>query len=108
MTSTQTCWCVLFVDLSSAYDRTVRQRMFTSDPGPATLEAMLEAGLDPQLAQSIQSELLANGSVLSQLGVPTWAQDVLASFHQDAWVTLPDSGTAIVTRRGVRQGDVVA
>eukprot|EP00969_Alexandrium_andersonii_P095073 4199576-Alexandrium_andersonii.AAC.1 len=99
-------WAAIFVDLSGAYDHTVRERLFEVK---GSLQSRLEsAGLAAEVSHEIIGQLDGSSPLLSRAGVPRELQDVLLSSLDQTWVKQRGSGSAVRTKVGVRQGDPMA
>eukprot|EP00969_Alexandrium_andersonii_P063930 2815917-Alexandrium_andersonii.AAC.1 len=105
MYRTNACHAVIFIDLESAYDRTLRQRLFGGSDVSAELGriGVSQAAIDETLAILSREGLLCEAA-----GVPGWVARLLESHHKDARVLPRSSGQRVVAAQGVKHGDIPA
>eukprot|EP00969_Alexandrium_andersonii_P311561 13766843-Alexandrium_andersonii.AAC.1 len=91
---------MLFVDLESVYDRSLRQRLFGSSDFES-LEIDLAALKLPQETIQATKQLIAEqGSLCQEAGVPSWVATLLDSHHDGAWVLPRGAPSRVTTLRG--------
>eukprot|EP00969_Alexandrium_andersonii_P091308 4031078-Alexandrium_andersonii.AAC.1 len=98
-------WFVLFIDLPSAFDATIRQRVFPAGAGtPESLEAL---DLAPDVLRAVQKEIAEDGAVLDSTDIQPWCLDLLRSHHESSWVrpSGQEEAQRVASLRGVKQGD---
>ena len=99
---------LIFLDLSKAFDRLVREVAFWvagANGNPAAIASALRAsGVPQEVVEHLVPYILEHGGLLEELLVPRHICDLVARLHEDTWFQLQAGGRFIVTRRGSRQG----
>ena len=97
---------VLYVDLTKAFDTTVREQMMGMPQGfvGCPLEYMRGIGVDDEAARHIVDALNQDGPVLQQLGVHEHVIGLVRSLHTKSWFKFGASPKLIVAKKGGRQG----
>eukprot|EP00973_Karenia_brevis_P073955 10279593-Karenia_brevis.AAC.1 len=101
-------WCVfiLYVDLSKAFDRIVRELVMGI---PASCNVPLEKylreiGIPHRAAKWIAEYLQDHGCILEQWGVPLEVIRLICSLHDHCWFRYGSEESMVVTKIGARQG----
>ena len=97
---------ILFVDLSKVFDRVIREIALGI---PTNLNGTLHQhlrglGLSDRQAKWVAQFMAENGPILAQWGVHEATVALLCELHSGAWFSYGDLSTAIMTRKGGRQG----
>ena len=99
---------ILFLDLTKAFDKLVREMAFHLEAGSTTeadLAAQLEqVGVEGTAASHLANYLMQHGGILQQIEVPEHLISLVANLHKDTWFALSPEGRVIRTTRGSRQG----
>eukprot|EP00971_Amphidinium_carterae_P346936 6488698-Amphidinium_carterae.1 len=94
-----------FVDVRTAFDKVVRQVL--SSPGSSvSLDALVQMGIDLDLAKQILIELQAHKPVLWDTGISEAHQRLLTSMLQHTWLVMPSGqgDSQLETHLGTPQG----
>eukprot|EP00973_Karenia_brevis_P050951 7074997-Karenia_brevis.AAC.1 len=101
-------WCIfiLFVDLSKAFDRVVRELVMGIPPSCKTslLDYLASVGVPRKAAEWIDAYLKQHGPLLRQWGVPEQVVQLICSLHDRCWFRYADLQSVVVTKVGCRQG----
>ena len=97
---------VLYIDLTKAYDRVIRQLIYGWGTLPRDQQRghLLELSVSPSAADWMLSYLDERGPLLQQWGVGPAAAEMMRALHDNAWVSVADLPTCVTSRTGGRQG----
>ena len=98
---------VIFVDLSNAFHKLVRE-LVSGVHVPSDVEAVLEQLLFEGIPISDLVDLLQLPSLLQKLDVPPFLQQLIQDLHTHTWMLAPGSHQPIITRKGTRPGSPLA
>ena len=95
----------MFLDLSKAFDKGVRETLFGMHSGEISIETRLLAlVLSQAAAKHIAAHIDKSGGLLRDIGVPDVIAELVADLNDSAWFHLTPTGRTIVTREGTLQG----
>ena len=96
---------VLFVDLSKAFDKAIREIALGLPSGSETpmCEKLGEVGLMPEFAARLSEWIAVHGTLFQQLGVDPAVSDLIKSMHNGAWIAIDGDDKIVVSKTG-RQG----
>ena len=97
----------LFIDLSKAFDKVVRETIFglqAAQTRSEVEERLMELDLEPRAVVPLTDYIWESGGKLHELGVPTHLVRLVAGLHEGTWFKLDGSLNVIATRLGSRQG----
>ena len=97
---------ILFLDLSKAFDRVVRQMVFRmgSSVGDA-VRAVRDLHLPPDVSIQVERFVAEVGPITETMDVPAEVLRLVAALHSDTWFVLDSvSGKIVSTKLGSRQG----
>ena len=101
-------WClfILFLDLSKAFDKAVREIVLGMPPSGAgdVKQYLVSIGMPPIAAGWIADYLKKNGCLLKQWGVHPHVIRLIAGLHDGCWFRYGSPDTIILAQRGGRQG----
>ena len=97
---------VLFIDLSKAFDRVIRELAMGCLHGTAesVAESVASLGYSQAFAMNIDRLVREQGSVLEQMGLDGKVREIIISLHSGSWFKVGSSPDLVVARRGGRQG----
>eukprot|EP00973_Karenia_brevis_P002825 383944-Karenia_brevis.AAC.1 len=97
---------VLFVDLTKAFDKVIRQIVFgwgTAEPDDR-VQYLMSLGVTRTSAEWVEAYIRERGHVFAQWEVDSGAAGLAQSLHEGAWFAVADLDTAVITKTGGRQG----
>jgi len=97
---------ILFLDLSKAFDKVVREFVMTMAEGDQqSFDVIHKLGLPSEVADHVISYLQAKGTIFEQMQIDPLITKLVADLHNGTWFVLDqESGKVIKTRLGSRQG----
>ena len=100
------CYFILFVDLEKAFDKIVREFVLGLPEGlqQDPIEYLTSLGLSSDVSATLVQDILTNGPFLQQIGIPSEYVELMTSLHSSSWFTYGKLRSALVTRKGGRQG----
>ena len=91
---------ILFLDLSKAFDKVVRETLFGMRSGEINIETrLLGLGLPHTAAKHVGAYIDKSGGILREIGVPDVTAQLVADLHDGVWFHLTPTGRTIVTRK---------
>ena len=98
---------VVFIDLTNAFHRLVRE--FVSGTAiPSDQDAIVSALAKAGFCSTTITDHLANEPLLEKIGCPAFLTNLLQDVHTFTWFTIGRSAAPNVTRRGTRPGSPLA
>ena len=97
---------VLFVDLSKAFDKVIREIALGSAHGaPESVELSLEQlGHNSHVVKTVVDLVSQHGTVFEQMGIDGKVRELITSLHSGSWFSVGASSNYVVARSGGRQG----
>jgi hypothetical protein len=97
---------IIFIDLSKAFDRAIRELVMGAMKGADldTRSLFRKLGLTDVQADELADFIDANGPLLTQMGVDAKVVQLIRSLHSFAWFNIDGLESFIVSRSGGRQG----
>ena len=95
----------LFVDISQAYYRVIRQFAYGADLSDEhTVSFLRQIGFEDFCLQDI-AEMMEETNALENIGCPPFLRKQVQALHDNTWFSLAQDSAFIRTRRGTRPGD---
>eukprot|EP00435_Cladocopium_sp_Y103_P057411 s593_g19.t1 len=98
---------VIFVDLSNAFHKLVRE-LVSGVHVPDDIEAVLEQLLHEGMPMPELVELLQLPCLLERLHAPSWLLQLVRDIHTHTWMQVPGLNQPVRTRKGTRPGSPLA
>eukprot|EP00973_Karenia_brevis_P051453 7144988-Karenia_brevis.AAC.1 len=97
---------VLFVDLTKAFDRVVRQLVmgWGDIPLDQRRQYLMSLGVNPDAADWIIRYINENGALWESWGANITAREMARTLHEQAWFRVPGSEQCVKSFTGGRQG----
>lgn len=107
MTSAGLSSCIVFVDLSAAFHRLIRE-LIVGISVPQDLQAVLDSLAGSQADLAALGAILREPSMLEAIGAPPALKQLLADVHVDTWFQVQGNPVLVRTMRGTRPGSPLA
>lgn len=105
-------WCIIFFDLTQAFDRVIREIVYGWPPCPGPQWArdaaragyLRQCGLTVRAAVKVVSHIDKQGSVLERWNIDPAVIALTQNLHDRAWFAVEGAERVVVTTTGGRQG----
>ena len=97
---------VLFMDLTKAFDRVIRQLIYGwgTIPRSEHRQSLLDLQVAPDAADWMLQYLDERGPLVQQWGLDAATAAMMRTLHEGAWAAVADLPTCVTSRTGGRQG----